>query len=134
MSMFDWIELEDGRARFAGGIRGWDEQGHQTFSVQVEHAAFFGEIEQVVVGAPCDFNLDVVSFGYRERDDVGLPASARERFSLPEAERVQRLVQELIAAAAPWLEKPFLLQPFEEARFLGVIAFRDGWINTTETA
>ncbi len=33
---FDWVSATEGRARFAGGIRGWDERGHDTYAVDVE--------------------------------------------------------------------------------------------------
>ena len=134
MSMFDWVELKDGRARFAGGIRGWDELGHQTFAVDLDGTDFFGEVEQLVVAEPYDFNLEILSFGYRSRDDAGMPPSSRAAFAPAETERIRRLVQELIATASSWPEKPFVMQPLDSARFLGAINFRDGWINAQDAS
>lgn len=39
--IFEWQQFPGGRARFAGGIRGWDERGYDTFAVELEGARSF---------------------------------------------------------------------------------------------
>ena len=43
---FDWLNFGEGRARFVGSIRGWDEIGHEAFAVEVGGREYYGEIDQ----------------------------------------------------------------------------------------
>jgi hypothetical protein len=45
-SIFNWVNLNQGRARFLGGIRGADEIGHETFAVQNDSGVYYGEIKK----------------------------------------------------------------------------------------
>ncbi len=45
--VFDWVQFPEGKARFAGTKRCWDEQGHITFALELNGVEYFGEIDQV---------------------------------------------------------------------------------------
>ncbi len=135
MGMFDWIEFDGGKARFAGGVRGWDELGHETFEVELDGKQYYGEVAKAFAPNEHDYDLDILSFGYTVHEDVGLPApEARQLFSPAQAAQVERLVQALAAEVATWEEPPFILRQTESSRFLGAVHFRDGWIRTREAA
>jgi len=72
-SSFDWLELPSGRARFSGGIRGFDELGHETFAVEVDGREYFGEIGNIFLPNGNDYNMEVISFGYGRIGSVGIP-------------------------------------------------------------
>lgn len=62
---FDWVQFPEGRARFAGGIRGWDEKRHETFAVEVNGVEYFGELDSVFLPDRHNFNIEIISFGYK---------------------------------------------------------------------
>lgn len=135
MSMFDWVGLDHGNARFAGGIRGWDELGHETFGIELDGNTYYGEIAKVFAANEHDYNLEILSYGYAVREDVGLPApESRETFSPTQAAEVEQLIRGLVAAVARWEEPPFILRQTESSHFLGGVGFSDGWIRVREAA
>lgn len=73
---FDWVSATEGRARFAGSIRGWDERGHDTYAVDVDGKVMYGEIARTFLPNQNDFNIQIVSFGYGVREHVGMPRPA----------------------------------------------------------
>lgn len=73
---FDWVSATEGRARFAGGIRGWDERGHDAYAVDVDGKVMCGEIARTFLADQNDFNIQIVSFGYGVREHVGMPRPA----------------------------------------------------------
>lgn len=129
MNRFDWIDVGPTRAQFSGGIRGWDELGHETFAVEIAEAPWYGEITQVYSENKHDFNLEVTSFGYESRDNVGNP-DGRVLFDERAIELVMtstiRLVEQIYTLDNE--SRPSPLYEVEGSHFLGTIHFRDGWI------
>ena len=122
MGMFDWIEFEDGRARFSGNIRALDE-GRSLFSVQLpESPEYYGEFFVADDAQAGGIVAEVYSFGYGGKYNVGNPhPNARVAFSDPEAAVIERLIRNLFKKGG---ELPFPLSP----SFGGSVTFRDGWI------
>jgi hypothetical protein len=126
MDMFDWISLPEGRARFSGGIRGWDEIGHETFAVEVDGQELFGEIVAIFLENNNNYNLEVVSFGYRKDNDVGLSMNACTPLTERQAQRIVSLVRELVAVVSKIDSPPSILHGAKKL-FLGGLTFKDGW-------
>ena len=72
-SIFDWMELTGGRARFSGGIRGFDELRHETFAAEVDGREYFGELQKAFLPNDHDYNIEVIAFGYERIGSVGMP-------------------------------------------------------------
>ncbi|WP_144655620.1 hypothetical protein [Achromobacter dolens] len=64
---FDWVPPAEGRVRFAGGIRGWDERGHDTYAVDVDGKVMYGEIARTLLADQNDFNIQIVVRLWRAR-------------------------------------------------------------------
>lgn len=129
MDMYDWVDFEDGRARFCGGIRGWDELGHETFCVALNGQSWYGEIVKLFEPEGADFSSVILSFGYDRSDNVGMPASARATFSAFDAEKIKAMVTRLVPIVAQCDDPPFVLSRGKTSRFSGKVVFREGWIN-----
>ncbi len=126
---FEWVDLPEGRARFSGGIRGIDEQGHETFAIEVEGSECFGEIQRAFLPNNNDYNIEVVTFGYTAKSSFGMPMLAACRtFTTVEIGIIQSLVVGLIAAGTRFVDRPHLLKEYPNARFMGEVLFKDGWI------
>ena len=69
---FEWVKFPEGNARFAGGIRGWDERGYETFAVEIDGEIVYGDIDRIFFPNHNDFNIQVVSFGYGMQENVGI--------------------------------------------------------------
>jgi hypothetical protein len=125
---FDWMEFPQGQARFSGMKRCWDEEGRETFALKVRGIEYFGEIEKSFLPDRHNFNLEIICFGYGRGEDVGIPGAA-EVFTLEEAEICQQLITQLVDEGLK-LDRPLgVLTQAENSRFMGDIAFRDGWIS-----
>lgn len=130
---FEWVQFPEGRARFSGGIRGWDECGHETFAVALNDEAVHGEITRAFLANQNDYNLRVVCFGYRTRENVGIPnidgpgPHAQDTFPLEHLARVQSLVVRLIQAALQLTDRPHVLLEYPNARFQGKVIFAENW-------
>ena len=134
-SPFDWVDLPDGRARFAGSIRGFDERGHETFAAEVDGREYFGEIGRIFLPNGNDFNVEVLSFGYGDRGYVGMPMLGTCRvFTAAEIATIQALAVQLIAAGMRFKDRLWLLVEYPNAHFMGQVFFRDGWILATDEA
>ncbi|MEH6417185.1 hypothetical protein [Pseudomonas sp. CGJS7] len=134
---FQWVQFPQGRARFSGGVRGADEQGHETFAVEVDGEERFGEIVRAFLPNNNDFNIEVLSFGYALDRDIGAPMIGACRvFSAAQIADVHALIVQLIAAGARWDDRPALLMEYPTARFMGETLFADGWalVEAEETA
>jgi hypothetical protein len=126
---FEWVDLPEGRARFSGGIRGIDEQGHETFAVEVDGNEFFGEIRRTFLPNNNDYNIEVVSFGYNAKSSFGMPMLAACRiFTTAEIGTIQSLIVGLIAAGTRFVDRPHSLVEYPNAHFMGEVLFKDGWI------
>jgi hypothetical protein len=130
MSTFEWKDLPSGRARFAGSIRGWDETGHDTFAVEVGGAEVFGEVKETFAAGSNDFGVAIVSFGYLDRLDVGLPiVPGKENIKALDTltiDRIKRVVAELINAGVSEGSPSFLKQ-YGNSCFTGQLIFLPNW-------
>jgi hypothetical protein len=132
-SAFDWVDFDQGRARFSGSIRGYDEVGHDTFEIEIDSEAHFGEIRDVWIDSH-EFDLEIVRFGYFNRDDVGIPAEpgnlAIAVFSPDRIAIAQGLICALIASFAESDRKPAFMSETKNSKFTGKVRFREGWAFT----
>lgn len=125
---FDWQRFPEGRARFSGGVRGADEQGHETFAIEVDGEECFGEIARTFLPNGNDYNIEVVAFGYGSDSYVGMPVlDACRTFTMAQIDRIHALAIRLIEAGARFEDRPHLLKEYPNARFMGEVIFRDGW-------
>jgi hypothetical protein len=125
---FEWVGVTDGRARFCGMIRGWDERGHETFAIEIDGRPVYGEVDAVFDGHAISMN--VVSFGYLEQSRVGVTGAARS-CTLEQAAIAERDIRELISAVSAYadeLDKPEVLRTTPSTHFTGNVAFAPGWI------
>lgn len=131
MSTFDWRQLPSGRARFAGNIRGWDETGHDTFAVDVGGREVFGELKETFTADGNDFGVAIVSFGYLDRSDVGLPITPEkadvEAVDASAIPSIKEVIRELVDSGVSHAPPSFLKQ-YANSRFTGQVAFSPGWI------
>jgi hypothetical protein len=125
--VFDWVQFSEGKARFAGTKRCWDEQGHITFALELNGVEYFGEIDQVFLPDRHNFNVEIISFGYGRGEDVGMPGAAIV-LTIDEAAVFQRLITQLVRAGLGFHRLPNVLSQTENSRFMGEIVFRDGWV------
>ena len=133
---FEWVDLPEGRARFSGGGRAWDEKVHDIFGVDVEGREYFGEIRPAFLPNNNDYNIEVLSFGYGSNTSVGMPMlESCQTFTMAQATIVEALVTQLIDAGTRFVDRPPVLAEFPHAHFMGKVIFRDGWvIRTSESA
>lgn len=124
---FDWVQFPQGRARFAGIARGWDEQGHVTFALELGDAVHFGEIDQVFLPDHHNFNIEVISFGYQRAEDVGMPRAAA--LSPAQIGIAMQLIEHLVRAGLDFDRPPNILSQTATSKFLGGLTFREGWAN-----
>ncbi len=126
---FDWVRFPEGRARFSGGVRGIvDEQRHETFAVEVGSNEYFGEIQRAFLPNDNDYNIEVVSFGYDDDGNVGMPMLGACRiFTAAEIGAIEALIVQLVAAGTRFPDRPALLKEYPNAHFMGKVVFRDGW-------
>ncbi|AKP92235.1 hypothetical protein [Achromobacter ruhlandii] len=109
---FDWVPAAEGRVRFAGSIRGWDERGHDTYAVDVDGKVMYGEIARTFLPNQNDFNFQIVSFGYGVREHVGMPwpadhdSHARDISDAETPQRVQSRLARLIRAGLHFEDRP----------------------------
>lgn len=130
---FEWLQFPEGKVRFAGGIRGWDERGYDTFAVELDGEVVYGEIARTFLPNHNDFNVQVVSFGYGMRENVGIlneggPGPyAQGIFPPAYLQRVQSLVVQLIRAGLSFEDRPVPLTEYSTAHFQGKVIFPKGW-------
>ncbi|WAH65087.1 hypothetical protein [Xanthomonas hortorum] len=131
---FEWINFPEGRARFSGGIRGFDELGHDTFAIEVDQAEVFGELEPRWLEDKAHFNIHILNFGYLDRIEVGmpLPSFSTRAFTLDELERVKLLVNKLIAAGLQFEDRPSALMESKKSFFTGQVVFEQDWALITQ--
>lgn len=126
---FDWVQFPEGLARFAGTFRCWDEQGRKAFALLIRGNEYFGEIKRAYLENHNDYNLVIDAFGYGRGEDVGMPgAGAREAFGSDEEAIARSLVIQLVQAGLEFDDPPTILDQTENSRFMGGIAFHDGWM------
>lgn len=125
---FDWVQFPEGRARFSGGIRGGDERGHETFTVEVDGISYYGEINHAFLPNGNDFNVEITSFGYTDKQNVANPSlGARREFTASALRIVRELILKLTQAGLDFEDRPSALGEFQNSRFKGRAIFRGGW-------
>jgi hypothetical protein len=130
---FEWMQFSEGRARFSGSIRGWDERGHETFAVELEGEIVYGEIARAFLPNENDFNVEVTSFGYGMRENVGIlndggpGPQAQGIFSADYLQRVQSLVAQMLRMVLKLEDRPVVLTEYPDANFQGKVIFPEGW-------
>ena len=125
MRALDWYQFEEGRIRFSGGTRGFDQQGYETFEVELPSGRYFGELGQSYPDPKVDaFYLTVPAFGAREKDSVG-GLTCADRIRQSELDLVMDLVPKLAAAVAPLGEDRMPVAMI--GRYLGKTYFLPGW-------
>lgn len=133
MKAFDWVEFPEGRARFSGSVAGyifsWDERSHETFCVDVDGKELFGEIKAIFMKNGNNYNLEISSFGYSDRDDVGAPIDENWTTAVTDTqvEWIANVLRQLISAVSKIDIPPFVLRRAKEL-FLGDVTFKEGWV------
>lgn len=126
---FDWIALPGGRARFCGGVRGAEQRGHEAFAVEVDGRVFYGEIRKRWLDDRC-FALEVVSFGYRVIENIGVRGDAADwlaaGFTHAQWLAIEQRVADLVAAILRRESRPFVLSMEQLDDFSGEIHFPRG--------
>ncbi|MDR6936296.1 hypothetical protein [Luteibacter sp. 3190] len=125
----EWIDLPQGRIRYAGGRRGRDESPMQTFAEEVRGRTYYGEIRKSFLPDRHTYNLEVVSFGWTNHDWLGAEPDPRycAAFSSIELLEVQQLILQAVPAWLALEDRPSVLTEYVDSRFAGEIVFRDGW-------
>ena len=126
---FQWVDFPEGRARFSGSIRGWDEQGHETFEIRLRNQSYFGEIKDAWDGEK--YGLIIKSFGYKFIQNVGVPFSNDTKavgvFTTEEVGVIKRLIANLINFTSAQEIRPFVMSSDNISDFNGKVLFLDGW-------
>lgn len=126
---FRWVQFPEGRARFSGIRRCWDEQGRDTFALELRGNEYFGEIKAAYLDNDNDYNVVIDAFGYGRGEDVGMPGKDARGVFTPDEEAIARaLVVQLVQAGLEFGEPPSVLHQTEFSHFMGKIVFQDGWI------
>lgn len=126
---FDWMQFPEGKARFSGGVRGWDELGHETFALELRGNEYFGEIKRSYLENHNDYNIVIDAFGYGWEKEVGMPGmDVREVFTPDEEATARSLVVQLIHEGLKFAVPPSRLNQTETSRFMGKIIFQNGWV------
>ncbi len=123
---FEWIDLPEGRARFSGIQRGWDEQGRVTFGLEIDGAERYGQLDQVFRDNGNDYDIEVITFGFGRPEDVGMPG-AQVAVTGDLLLRIESLVIGLVQAARRLERPPNILVEGATSSFMGNVLFRAGW-------
>lgn len=128
-STFEWIQFPEGKARFAGTFRCWDEQGRKTFALELRKREYFGEIKRRYVENDSDYDIVVDAFGYGRGENVAMPGTdVREIFTPHEEAIAGALVVQLVHAGAAFVDPPTILDEAKDSRFMGKVIFQEGWM------
>ncbi|RYH37457.1 MAG: hypothetical protein EON54_19255 [Alcaligenaceae bacterium] len=130
---FDWINLPQGRVRYAGGAEGRDEPPIETFAIEWQGKVRYGEIRKAFLSDRHDYNLEVISFGWVEQEWHGSTPDPDQCSTLfaSDVEAVQTLLCEAVQVWRTFSTRPFFLTEYPNSRFQGDVLFRDGWALTT---
>jgi hypothetical protein len=127
----DWRAFGEGRARFSGMTRGWDEAGHETFAVELQGRVWYGETKRQWRPDGISYDLVILSFGYLAMSEVGMPFDPDNpligAFADNEIDTVRACILELVATFAHAREKPSVLSENNGAKFSGLVKFRGNW-------
>jgi hypothetical protein len=126
---FEWLYLTNGRGRFCGLTRGWDDRPHEVFAVEFDGQTFYGELRDTYAGNA--ISIEVISFGYASESAVAIPG-AQKTLSPHAAESVKADISKLVSLVSGYHDnddKPAALRMPPGAYFTGHVAYADGWIN-----
>jgi len=126
---FEWIDFPQGRIRYAGGSRGRDEAPIQTFAVEIGGHIYYGQIDDVLSPDQRSYRLEVVSFGWLEKEWSGTSPDPRHcaAFAAEELEQIQLLLSQGVTVWCGLEERPSFLFRSTKASFSGEITFGYGW-------
>ena len=126
---FDWMQFPEGRARFAGTFRCWDEEGRKAFALELRGNEYFGEIRRSYLENNNDYNIVIEDFGYGRGEDIGMPGTdVREVFTSDEESIARALVMQLVQAGLKFDDPPTILDQTETSHFMGGITLQNGWM------
>jgi hypothetical protein len=126
---FAWVQFPEGRARFAGTFRCWDELGRKTFSLEICGNEYFGEVKRAYLENHNDYNIVIDAFGYGRGEDVDMPGTdVRGSFTSDEEAIARSLVTQLVQAGLEFEDPPTVLDQTETSHFMGEITFQNGWM------
>lgn len=128
---FDWLQFPEGRTRFSGTKRGWDEKGHVTFSLEIDGMVRHGEMDQVFLENGSDYNIEILSFGCGRGEDVGMPG-AQAAIGQDLLKAARSLITSLIQAGLGFKGPPNILMQTSDSHFMGRFHFGDGWAAQTQ--
>lgn len=129
---FDWYEFPEGRARFVGGIRGADQNGHEVIAVDLSGDVNYGEIRKSWIDE-FSFNLEIVSFGHQWKENIGIEISRKNplvsNFSKYELERIKDIISGLVKhfESIDNDSRPFVMWLLDGSRNAGELIFSDTW-------
>ncbi|MDR6938326.1 hypothetical protein [Luteibacter sp. 3190] len=126
---FDWIDFPGGRVRYAGGSKGRDEPPITIFSVELNGRVFFGEFGRSFLANDNDYNIEVVSFGWLDREWFGTEPDPKHctAFRLAELGDVQSLICQAVPVWRSLEDRPSIVREYSDSHFGGEILFRKGW-------
>src|SRR5437899_12420098 len=92
--MLDWITLGGGKARFVGPELGADDVPHMVLAVELAtDGIYFGEFAAVYEPDRTHYNVEIISFGYNSKHNIGNPhPGARAAFASSEAKAIRYLI------------------------------------------
>lgn len=126
---FDWAQFPEGRARFAGTFRCWDELGRKTFALELRGREYFGEIKRSYLDNHNDYSIVIDAFGYGIGEDVGMPgADVRGVFTREQEIDARSTVVQLVQAGLEFEAPPTVLDQTDTSHFIGKITFQDEWM------
>jgi len=132
MSISDTVNTECGAVGFYGSVRGADELGHELFRIDLPgYPRLYGEYRQKFAENPNDFDIEIISFGYRDPRNAGLSGSRiTTSVSFEERQAVESLVRTLFGSQkAAQAREGMSTFAIKSAAFLGGIHFQPGWIS-----
>ena len=115
-------------ASFESVIRSSDESPQNAFSVELTgHLVLYGIWRPKWAPNEHDFHVQIVSFGWADKNNVGNPNPlTRRKLSVEQAADVKALITALVEN----VDVTKKITPFSSktVRFLGSIGFQDNWI------
>lgn len=126
--IFNWVNFEEGVARFVGNIRGWDELGHDAFAVEINERQYYGEMRQVFSENQNDYNIEIISFGWPGEEWVGMPMPGMcAVLTVDDVKTAQALIVQLVQIGSKFVDTPSVLYQTSNSHFMGMVIFREGW-------
>lgn len=127
MDPFAALDFPKGKVAFVGVVR-CDEAGVDEFQVELhDRPVLYGAWRPSFAENGNDFDIEIISFGYTNKTNVGnIDPSARVRFSPEEISTIEGLVRDLFAHKD--LREQFSPFSVKIARFLGAVRFLPGWV------